>query len=160
MSRDTPQDPFVVPTARVVIALVAFVAPRAEGLTVSEVARVDFLLRHPPLLARMAWEAKRPLEPALSPTQSEFLIADRAALRLRYGPWDERYRLVLGRLVALGLATPSDDLSRFAPTARARDVAATLRTRSWERTARHAEVAARLLRRTDVAATVGRLAAA
>ena len=160
MPQDTPQDPFVVPTARVLLLLVAFAARRADGLTITDVARIDFLLRHPPLLARAAWEAGRPLELALSPTQSEQLVSDRAALRVRYGPWDDRYRLVVGRLVALRLADPSDDLSRFFATAAAHDVAARLRERGWERTARHAEVAARLLASADVVETVQRLAAA
>jgi hypothetical protein len=157
--QDTPQDPLVVPTARVLVLLVEFSSRRPEGLTVADISRIDFLLRHPPLLARLATEAGKPLEPALTPTQSERLIVEQVAMRLRYGPWDERYRLVVGRLIALELVRPSGDLVSFAPTSAARPVVASLRAHGWERTARHAAAAARLLGLEDVTHTVHRLAA-
>ncbi|MCW2983433.1 MAG: hypothetical protein JWR63_1003 [Conexibacter sp.] len=157
---DTPQDALVVPAARVLLLLVAFSGRWSDGLSVADISRVDFLLRHPPLLARLAVESGRPLEPSLLPTHSEQLIAEHAALHLRYGPWDERYRLVIGRLLALGLVRPSDDLVRFEVTSLARSLAKKLRARGWERVALHATAAARLLGDQDLGPTIERLVAA
>jgi hypothetical protein len=160
MLQDTPQDPFVVPTARVLLILVAFAGRRPDGLTVPEIARIDFLLRHPPLLARAVARTGRSLEPKLSPTDSERLISEQVALRVRYGPWDERYQLVVGRLLALQLAQSSKDLSHIGAASAGHQVAGQLRAAGWERIARHAEAAARALNKVDVTRTVQHLAAA
>jgi hypothetical protein len=160
MLRDSTQDPFAVPTARVLLLMLEFDSRRTEGLTVAEIARIDFLLRHPPLLAQAAAEAGKPLAADLTPTLSERLIAEHAALRVRYGPWDERYRLVVGRLLALDLVRPSIDQDRFMTTSAAQPVAASLCARGWDRTARHAAAAARVLVDADIAGVVRRLVTA
>jgi hypothetical protein len=160
MLQDTPQDPFIVPTARVLLLLVAFATRRPDGLTVPDIARFDFLLRHPPLLARATAIAGRSLDPALTPTQSERLITEQAALRVRYGPWDERYRLVAGRLLSLELAESSEDLSHLTATTAGHRLASQLRANGWERVAGHADAAARALSNVDVIRTVQGLATA
>lgn len=160
MLQDTPQEPFIVPTARVLLLLVAFATRRPDGLTVPDMARIDFLLRHPPLLARAVSLAGGSLAPSLTPTHSERLITEQAAMRVRYGPWDERYRLVAGRLLSLELAHSSEDLSHISASPAGHRLAAQLRAIGWERVAGHAEAAARVLSNVDVLRTVRGLAAA
>ncbi|MFN8063141.1 MAG: hypothetical protein U0Q12_28570 [Vicinamibacterales bacterium] len=150
MPDDTAQDPFVVPVARVLLLLAGFSRRRPDGLTTGEVARIDFLLRHPSVLGRLATDAGRPPGAELAATESERLVADSAALLVRYGPWDSRYRLVLGRLIALGLITPSTDLAKFTVTARGHTAAVDLRRRGWERVGGLADLAARVLANHDV----------
>jgi hypothetical protein len=150
MLEDTPQDPYVVPTARVLLLLVAFVKRRPDGVSIAELAAADFLLRHPPLLVDAAARSGTPLDAALLPTSSERLISERTALRLRYGPWDERYQLVVGRLIALDLARYVEETGQIEATPKARPLATRLQSEGWRRTWGHAIAAARLMADRDL----------
>jgi hypothetical protein len=154
MLEDTPQDPYVVPTARVLLLLAAFARRRPDGVSVSELAAADFLLRHPPLLVDALARAGVPVNASLLPTGSERLISERTALRLRYGPWDERYQLVAGRLISVGLARLVPEDKRLVATPEARSVVDRLRSDGWERTWGHATAAARLMANRDVSDTL------
>jgi hypothetical protein len=160
MLEDTPQDPYVVPTARVLLLLLAFGRRRPDGVSIAELAGADFLLRHPPLLVDAAARAGMPLDALLLPTSSERLISESTALRLRYGSWDERYRLVAGRLISLGVARLVGDGDRLESAPEAAPVADRLRAGGWQRTWGHAVVAARLMTNRDIAETLDLLRAA
>lgn len=94
--------------ARLLILLRHF-APEGRkplvGLT--KLAKLDFLLRYPSftdvLLASrgIAW----PL--GAQPTESERNAVESRMIRYKYGPWDDRYYVLLGSLVGMGLARVS-----------------------------------------------------
>lgn len=103
----TPQDPFDYHVARVLLLVAAFSRTqkgRLDGLT--KLAKLDFLLRYPVYLERLLDERDRPLPAHLRPTLEERHALESAMIRYKYGPWDDRYYPVVGRLIGTGLAEP------------------------------------------------------
>jgi len=130
----TPQDPFEYHVARVLLLVAAFSPTRRsklDGLT--KLAKLDFLLRYPVYLERLLESRGKPLPPALRPTGHERQALESAMIRYKYGPWDDRYYPVVGRLIAQELAEPV--AGRGAIALRATDVgkrvAAALAASDW-----------------------------
>lgn len=103
----TPQDPFEYHVARVLLLVTAFSRTRKsklDGLT--KLAKLDFLLRYPVYLEHLLETRGKPLPPVLRPTVHERQALESAMIRYKYGPWDDRYYPVVGRLIAQRLAEP------------------------------------------------------
>jgi hypothetical protein len=91
------------------LILLRHFAPEGKKPLVSltKLAKLDFLLRYPSftdiLLASrgVAW----PL--GAEPTDSERDAVESRMIRYKYGPWDDRYYVLLGSLVGMGLARVS-----------------------------------------------------
>jgi len=71
-----------------------------EGLT--KLAKLDFLLRYPVMLAR-ALEAKGRSSKDVQLEDNEKCSVESEMVRYRFGPWDHRYREFLNILVSKGL---------------------------------------------------------
>jgi hypothetical protein len=103
----TPQDPFDYHVGRVLILVSAFSPTRRSSLDgLTKLAKLDFLLRYPVYLERLFDDRGASLEAALRPDSAERLALESSMIRYKYGPWDDRYYPVIGRLVGLGLAEP------------------------------------------------------
>jgi hypothetical protein len=103
----TVKDPFEYHVARVLLLVVAFSPTsrsRLDGLT--KIAKLDFLLRYPVYLERLMEARDTPLAPELRPSLDERQGLESAMIRYKYGPWDDRYYPVIGRLIGQGLAEP------------------------------------------------------
>jgi hypothetical protein len=90
-------------TVRLLLLLRAFTEDDAavEGLT--KLAKLDFLLRYPVMLAR-ALEAKGRTTSDVKLEDHELQSVESEMVRYRFGPWDHRYREILNSLIAKGLA--------------------------------------------------------
>ncbi|GAA0335745.1 hypothetical protein NE235_14920 [Actinoallomurus spadix] len=103
-----------------------------KGIT--KLAKLDFLLRYPAFTDQII--ANRGLQWPLGaePSESEFKAVESRMIRYKYGPWDDRYYPLIGRLVGLGLAEVSKEkraLSiRLTDEGRARAESIS-RTREW-----------------------------
>jgi hypothetical protein len=75
---------------------------RLEGL--SKLARLDFLLRYPVYLERVLDGRGQSLSFALWPTGAERRAVESTMVRHKFGPFDARYYLLVGRLLGLELA--------------------------------------------------------
>jgi hypothetical protein len=103
----TIKDPFEYHVARVLLLVVAFCPTsrsKLDGLT--KLAKLDFLLRYPVYLERLMELRDTPLDPELRPSLDERRGLESAMIRYKYGPWDDRYYPVIGRLIGQGLAEP------------------------------------------------------
>lgn len=101
---DSVRDPFDVHVGRVLLLIRAFSGgrqSRLEGL--SKLARLDFLLRYPVYLERVLDRRGQALPFQLSPTGAERRAVESTMLRHKFGPFDARYYLVVGRLLGLRL---------------------------------------------------------
>jgi hypothetical protein len=90
--------------ARLLVLLLAF-SPRGgtfDGLT--KLAKLDFLLRYPVFLERLMDARELAWPTGLAPDQSERWAVESHMIRYKYGPWDDRYYVLLGGLVGRGLA--------------------------------------------------------
>jgi hypothetical protein len=89
--------------ARLLLLLSAFTENEGaiEGLT--KLAKLDFLLRYPVMLAR-ALEAKGRSTRDVHLEDHELQSVESEMVRYRFGPWDHRYREFLNSLIAKRLA--------------------------------------------------------
>lgn len=90
--------------ARLLVLLLAF-SPRGgtlDGLT--KLAKLDFLLRYPVFLERLMDARDLSWPAGLAPDQPERWAVESHMIRYKYGPWDDRYYVLLGGLVGKGLA--------------------------------------------------------
>lgn len=76
-------------------------AKTIEGIT--KMAKLDFLLRYPNCLSRLLNFLDKDAEKADIKDYERTSIESKM-VRYRYGPWDDRYRMWIGLLVAKGLA--------------------------------------------------------
>lgn len=136
MSRvlSSPQDPFDYHVGRVLILVSAFSPTRRsklDGLT--KLAKLDFLLRYPVYLERLLDDRGTPLQVELRPDTAERLALESSMIRYKYGPWDDRYYPVIGRLVGLGLVEPMPGKGAVALQASddGKALAETLATGGW-----------------------------
>jgi hypothetical protein len=98
--RDTAEDPIAGHLARLLLLIEALSAEGGHVRAMSALARHDFLLRYPVILARVL-AAQGVLMPAdLSVRVIEQHAIDSTMLRYKYGVWDHRYYPLIGRLVA------------------------------------------------------------
>lgn len=129
-----PKDPFEYHVARVLLLVVAF-SPTArsklDGLT--KIAKLDFLLRYPVYLERLLELRETPLAPELRPSQNERQGLESAMIRYKYGPWDDRYYPVIGRLIGQALAEPVPGKGAVAlrATAAGKELATRLGEEDW-----------------------------
>ncbi|HEU4461038.1 MAG TPA: hypothetical protein VFR75_00460 [Solirubrobacterales bacterium] len=128
------KDPFEYHVARVLLLVVAF-SPTArsklDGLT--KIAKLDFLLRYPVYLERLFELRETPLPPELRPSLNERQGLESAMIRYKYGPWDDRYYPVIGRLIGQALAEPVPGKGAVAlrATTAGKDLAARLGEEDW-----------------------------
>ncbi|GAA5034980.1 hypothetical protein GCM10023317_87920 [Actinopolymorpha pittospori] len=91
--------------ARVLLLISAFAGKTGvfDGLT--KLAKLDFLLRYPVFLERLAETGVTALEldDVTRPTPEERGAVESRMLRYKYGPWDDRYYGIIGALVGRGL---------------------------------------------------------
>lgn len=133
--RNSVRDPFDVHTARVLLLVGAFSSGRQgrlEGL--SKLARLDFLLRYPVYLQRVLDRRGDTLPFDLWPSSAERRAVESSMLRYKFGPFDARYYLVVGKLVGLGVCD-QDAASRHVSlrvTERGRTAAADLVGPEWQ----------------------------
>lgn len=133
--RSTVTDPFEYHVARVLILVAAFSPTsrsKLDGLT--KIAKLDFLLRYPVYLERLMESRNTPLPPPLRPSLEERQGLESAMIRYKYGPWDDRYYPLIGRLIGQGLVEPVEGRGVVAlrATAAGRQVATELSQHHWE----------------------------
>jgi hypothetical protein len=115
-----------------------------EGLT--KLAKLDFLLRYPQFLAKLADGGAVPslkLPSELGPTRSERLAVESRMIRYKYGPWDDRYYAVVGALVGRGLVeyVPNKRHLTLRVTSGGKAMAQSIALNpAWQLTARRCEV--------------------
>jgi hypothetical protein len=122
--------------ARVLLLVDAFTG-RSRGLYgLARLARLDFLLRFPPVLDYMTIEGVEGWPDAGQSLPAERLATDLALASARYGLWTDRYTLVVGALLGRQLVRPTPGRILELLTTRAgRSVAADLvSTDDWRRT--------------------------
>ena len=92
--------------ARLLILLRHFAPEGKKALVgLTKLAKLDFLLRYPSFTdvlfgsRGVAW----PL--GAEPTDSERNAVESRMIRYKFGPWDDRYYILLGSLVGMGLAS-------------------------------------------------------
>lgn len=78
---------------------------RLTGLT--KLAKIDFLLRYPAFTERLLANRGSTWELGAQPDQSEELAVENRMIRYKYGPWDDRYYVMLGALSGMGLVEVS-----------------------------------------------------
>jgi hypothetical protein len=76
-----------------------------RGLT--KLAKLDFLLRYPSFTDILLATRNVPWPLGAEPTDSERNAVENRMIRYKYGPWDDRYYLLLGALVGMRLAQVS-----------------------------------------------------
>jgi hypothetical protein len=121
--------------ARVLILIVAFSSGskgKLDGLT--KLAKLDFLLRYPSYLERLLDQREKGLPAWLRPTAEERLALESAMIRYKYGPWDDRYYPVIGRLIGQGLVepVPGGGVVALRATDTGREAAHALALQDWD----------------------------
>ena len=150
--RDTVRDPVVAHVGRLLVLIDVFSdrpTPRIDSF--GKLARLDFLLRYPVVLEQLVGERRLPA--AARPSASERQGLESAMIRWKYGPWDDRYYALVGRLLAQELITP---MRREQPlairvTEAGRQAAGALTGPSWDRVRLRATA---LRRSSDASAAV------
>lgn len=139
--------------ARVLVLVDAFTRSggKIDGLT--KVAKLDFLLRYPTFLRRLANSRGLEVPAEVGPTGAEELAVESRMIRYKYGPWDDRYYPVLGGLIGLGLVDVLPGQGRLAlrVTDLGRESVAALRSNGWEQTWQRARFLKRHFDRTGSA---------
>jgi hypothetical protein len=139
--------------ARVLVLIDGFTGSggKIDGLT--KVAKLDFLLRYPTFAERLANSRGIAVPSGIAPSVSETMAVESKMVRYKYGPWDDRYYPVLGRLIGLGLIESLLGQGRLALriTEEGRTLATTLRHAGWEQTWQRARFLKRHFDRTGSA---------
>jgi hypothetical protein len=107
---------------------------KVDGLT--KIAKLDFLLRYPTFLEQVAATRRLTVPREIAPSQAEQRAVESRMVRYKYGPWDDRYYPVLGRLIGSGLVDVLPGQGRLAVrvTEAGRTAASELRGLGWEQT--------------------------
>lgn len=124
--------------ARVLLLVDAFTKPksgRLDGLT--KVAKLDFLLRYPVFLEHVLRTRGVEIPSEAAATPDEAGAVESQMIRYKFGPWDNRYYPIIGRLVATGLVelVPGKGRVALRITHAGHDTAASLASSSWLRIA-------------------------
>lgn len=112
---------------------------KVDGLT--KIAKLDFLLRYPAFLERLSTTRGIVVPREVAATLAEERAVESRMVRYKYGPWDDRYYPVLGRLIGMGLidALPGQGRLAVRVTDDGRAAADELRKGGWEQTWKRAE---------------------
>ncbi|MFG2049635.1 hypothetical protein ACGFIW_19670 [Micromonospora sp. NPDC048935] len=119
---------------------------RLDGLT--KLAKLDFLLRYP-ALASTVLDSLEPADPRLHLAKEDRYhptAVEAPMTRYKYGPWDDRYYMIIGALVGRGLlryAPGRKGSVALAPTPKGKRHAATIAaTAPWSEIAERGQVIA------------------
>ncbi|MFC7918504.1 hypothetical protein [Streptomyces cinereoruber] len=94
--------------ARLLILISQFGTPDSKGLDgITKLAKLDFLLRYPSFTDRLLPSRNAAWPLGCEPSYDELESIESHSIRYKYGPWDNRYYPLLGRLVGYGLAKTS-----------------------------------------------------
>jgi hypothetical protein len=85
-----------------------------DGLT--KLAKLDFLLRYPALMERLADVLGYEVPERVRPSPEERLAVESRMVRYKYGPWDDRYYPIVGLLLGTGLVQSVSGKGRVALT--------------------------------------------
>jgi hypothetical protein len=122
--------------ARVLVLVDAMTSTggKVDGLT--KIAKLDFLLRYPTFLEQLASARGVNVPIDIASSLSEQRAVESRMVRYKYGPWDDSYYPVLGRLIGVGLidALPGEGRLAVRVTDAGRAAADELRTLGWEQT--------------------------
>lgn len=101
--------------ARVLLLVNAFSQGKSAGIDgLTKLAKLDFLLRYPVLMATLSErEAYTPVPDDIRATEQEQLAVESRMVRYKYGPWDDRYYPILGILLGTGLLKSSNGKGRL-----------------------------------------------
>ncbi len=89
--------------ARLLLLIDAYSGGGAGLAGLTKLAKLDFLLRYPAMLERIAAAAGDTLQPDLAPTDTELTSVESQMIRWKYGPWDEHYYPLIGTMISLEL---------------------------------------------------------
>src|SRR5215471_10292833 len=90
--------------ARILLLITAFSdarQPIIDGPT--KLAKLDFLLRYPALMERLADVLGYDVPERIRPSPEERLAVESRMVRYKFGPWDDRYYPIIGLLLGTGL---------------------------------------------------------
>jgi hypothetical protein len=124
-----------------------------DGLT--KLAKLDFLLRYPVFLKQLADSGKVRgliLDSNTSPTREEERAVESRMIRYKYGPWDDRYYVIIGALVGRSLVeyVPGHGRVALRPTEGGHAIATVLASDpAWSRTAARCAVLHKAFARTS-----------
>lgn len=91
--------------ARLLILLSYFGRPNSSGLHgLTKLAKLDFLLRYPSFTEKLLPDRNANWPLGCAPSDDEREAVESQMIRYKYGPWDDRYYPLVGRLVGCGLA--------------------------------------------------------
>ncbi|MEV7507849.1 hypothetical protein AB0O57_07865 [Streptomyces sp. NPDC091201] len=91
--------------ARLLILISHFGGPGSKGIDgITKLAKLDFLLRYPSFTDRLLPSRNASWPLGCEPNDNEREAVESRSIRYKYGPWDNRYYPLLGRLVGYGLA--------------------------------------------------------
>lgn len=94
--------------ARLLLVVRGFGGPDRRWLVgLAKLAKVDFLLRYPMALMDFMQSKDVPVPEHLWPNALEREVVESPMIRYRYGPWDNQYYAMIGRMVGTGLAEQS-----------------------------------------------------
>jgi hypothetical protein len=133
--------------ARVLLLIASFTADGRTGMDgLTKLAKLDFLVRYPVLMERLAAVTDRPsIVENGKPSTEEKLAVESRMIRYKYGPWDDRYYPIVGILIGLGLVQPMPGRGRaaFRATDKGLDTARRLaHVKEWQTAAARCEYVA------------------
>ncbi|MFE7961612.1 hypothetical protein ACFU0X_00945 [Streptomyces cellulosae] len=101
--------------ARLLILLSYFGRPGSNGLDgLTKLAKLDFLLRYPSFTDRLLVGRNASWPLGCEPSSDELEAVESRMIRYKYGPWDNRYYPLLGKLVGCGLVETVTGRGRIA----------------------------------------------
>ncbi|WP_237747089.1 hypothetical protein [Micromonospora lupini] len=111
-SRDTGLDYHA---ARILLLVAAFSYQKRKGIDgLTKLAKLDFLLRYPVMMERLALVESNETPPDhLRATDEERLAVESRMIRYKFGPWDDRYYPILGMLIGTDLVRSSGGKGRL-----------------------------------------------
>lgn len=118
--------------ARLLLLVDTFSEPGGAALDgLTKLAKLDFLARYPAFLERLN-ERRGILQLWQAPREAERVAVEEPMIRYRYGPWDERYYVLIGGLVGRDLVEYVDGRGSVAlrVTEAGHDLASRLRASS------------------------------
>ena len=91
--------------ARLLVLLGAFNLRGSQVIGLTKLAKLDFLLRYPAFLDRLMQSRGWTWPADAAPREVDKDAVEARMIRYKYGPWDDRYYLMLGVLAGMGLVT-------------------------------------------------------
>jgi hypothetical protein len=130
---DSVRNPFQEHVGRVLLLVDGYTTPTAGLRGWDSVARTDFLLRYPTVLAEVLHQRGAEMPARLAATETEQLAAAGLPLRFKFGPWEAAYYPVVGHLVSTRLVQRSWTGPRveLRSTSKGRQTAEQLEQEGW-----------------------------